>query len=173
MSDSPSIYVACLSSYNNGVLHGAWIDLDIYTHEDDVLEVIAEMLAESPARDADEWDIHDTQGFHGLDRELCSDIDDYCKLADVVRDHEPAAMAAYNDCVGFNSIDSMASSFEEAYQGEYSDEVEFAEQFAEDVDMLGELPEHLKPYFDIEKYARDLFLDGFFMVNNRYVFANI
>ncbi len=28
MTDQPQIYVACLASYNNGVLHGAWIDCD-------------------------------------------------------------------------------------------------------------------------------------------------
>ena len=40
------IYVACLASYNNGVLHGRWIDLaglDV----DDVQGEIAEMLRES------------------------------------------------------------------------------------------------------------------------------
>ena len=29
VSDSnPRIYVACLAAYNNGYLHGAWIDAD-------------------------------------------------------------------------------------------------------------------------------------------------
>lgn len=42
----PRIYVACLASYNNGVLHGRWIDLaglDV----DGVQDEIAEMLRES------------------------------------------------------------------------------------------------------------------------------
>lgn len=26
--DRPRIYVACLAAYNNGILHGAWIDAD-------------------------------------------------------------------------------------------------------------------------------------------------
>ncbi|QDS19378.1 antirestriction protein ArdA [Xanthomonas citri] len=44
---APRIYVACLASYNNGVLHGRWIDLD-GMDADDVQAEIAEMLRESP-----------------------------------------------------------------------------------------------------------------------------
>lgn len=40
----PRIYVACLASYNNGVLHGRWIDLD---DREEVEAEIAEMLRES------------------------------------------------------------------------------------------------------------------------------
>ncbi|KIQ27503.1 antirestriction protein ArdA [Xanthomonas campestris] len=44
---NPRIYVACLASYNNGVLHGRWIDLDGMDAED-VQAGIAAMLRESP-----------------------------------------------------------------------------------------------------------------------------
>ncbi|KGK67087.1 antirestriction protein ArdA [Xanthomonas citri] len=44
---APRIYVACLASYNNGVLHGRWIDLD-GMDADDVQAEIAAMLRESP-----------------------------------------------------------------------------------------------------------------------------
>lgn len=40
------IYAACLASYNNGVLHGRWIDCDCGLLH--VQEEIAEMLRESP-----------------------------------------------------------------------------------------------------------------------------
>ena len=26
--DTPKIYVACLAAYNNGILHGQWINVD-------------------------------------------------------------------------------------------------------------------------------------------------
>jgi len=42
---SPRIYVACLASYNNGVLHGAWMDA---TDADAMREEIATMLRASP-----------------------------------------------------------------------------------------------------------------------------
>jgi len=45
VTTSPRIYVACLASYNNGVLHGEWIDAaqDV----DDIRAEIAEMLRDS------------------------------------------------------------------------------------------------------------------------------
>jgi len=44
---TPRMYVACLASYNNGRLHGRWIDLD-GASLDDVQDEIAAMLRESP-----------------------------------------------------------------------------------------------------------------------------
>ena len=41
------IYVACLASYNAGVLHGEWIDLE-GRDADDVRDEIARILRESP-----------------------------------------------------------------------------------------------------------------------------
>lgn len=43
----PSIYAADLAAYNNGTLHGCWIDLD-GKDADDVWEEIAAMLRASP-----------------------------------------------------------------------------------------------------------------------------
>ncbi|MFC8428568.1 antirestriction protein ArdA [Streptomyces sp. NPDC057253] len=60
------IYVASLSDYNNGILHGRWIDAD--QDVDTIHEEIAEMLKESPAARkygdvAEEYAIHDYDGF--------------------------------------------------------------------------------------------------------------
>ena len=58
------IYVACLASYNSGILHGAWIDaaqgVDGYWRE------VSQMLLKSPAEYAEEWAIHDYEGFGGI-----------------------------------------------------------------------------------------------------------
>jgi antirestriction protein len=62
----PSIYVACLASYNNGVLHGVHIDLEEGIEESDVWDRIKAMLAESKEPDAEEWAIHDFEGFHPI-----------------------------------------------------------------------------------------------------------
>jgi len=48
MNDSMRIYVACLSSYNAGKLHGEWIDCEGLDADDLTTEVEA-MLASSPA----------------------------------------------------------------------------------------------------------------------------
>ncbi|MCT8003625.1 antirestriction protein ArdA [Sphingomonas sanguinis] len=58
VSDStPRIYVACLAAYNNGYLHGTWIDAD--QDADQIRDEIAAMLARSPVEDAEEYAIHD------------------------------------------------------------------------------------------------------------------
>jgi antirestriction protein len=55
------IYVACLAAYNNGHLHGQWIDA---TQDSDSLhEEVRKILAASPIKNAEEWAIHDNEGF--------------------------------------------------------------------------------------------------------------
>ena len=65
----PWIYVACLASYNNGFLHGAWI----YAAQDyeNIIDEIGDMLKKSPVialygEIAEEWAIHDYEGFGDL-----------------------------------------------------------------------------------------------------------
>lgn len=62
----PAIYVATLNDYNNGILHGAWIDATLPTEE--IERCIADLLTTSPTalrtgEPADEWAILDHEGF--------------------------------------------------------------------------------------------------------------
>ena len=60
----PKIYIACLASYNNGILYGKWIDAN---QDASVLEEeISDILAGSPMADAEEWAIHDYDDFDDL-----------------------------------------------------------------------------------------------------------
>ncbi|HEX5183562.1 MAG TPA: antirestriction protein ArdA [Allosphingosinicella sp.] len=56
------IYAACLASYNNGILHGRWIDVD-GKDAGELWDEVAAMLAASPIAGAEEWAIHDHEGF--------------------------------------------------------------------------------------------------------------
>ena len=60
-NETPRIYVACLAAYNNGRLHGRWIDAA--QEADDIQTDVQAMLAESPQPGAEEWAIHDSDGF--------------------------------------------------------------------------------------------------------------
>lgn len=62
--DTPSIYVACLASYNNAILHGVWIDAT--QSEDDIMDEIWTMLDSSPESNAEEYAIHDYEGFGNI-----------------------------------------------------------------------------------------------------------
>lgn len=73
----PKIYVACLAAYNNGILHGEWIDAN--QEADAIRDDIAAMLKASPITDAEEWAIHDYEDFEGVRIEEYSGIDEVAK----------------------------------------------------------------------------------------------
>ncbi|VXB75917.1 hypothetical protein PSEUDO8BK_40002 [Pseudomonas sp. 8BK] len=61
MSEHIRIYVADLAAYNAGYLHGVWIDatLDL----EDIQAQVDIMIAASPVKGAEEYAIHDFEGF--------------------------------------------------------------------------------------------------------------
>ena len=63
MSIDIRIYVADLAAYNNGKLHGVWIN--VTDDFDDIREQINKMLASSPEGFSEECAIHDYEGFDG------------------------------------------------------------------------------------------------------------
>lgn len=63
MSEEISIYVADLAAYNAGHLHGVWIDATLEL--DEIQAQISAMLAASPVEGAEEYAIHDFEGFDG------------------------------------------------------------------------------------------------------------
>jgi hypothetical protein len=63
MSDEIRIYVSHLAAYNNGKLHGVWINACDDINE--IWEQIKAMLNASPEGFAEEYAIHDYEGFGG------------------------------------------------------------------------------------------------------------
>jgi len=61
MCEKIRIYVADLSAYNNGKLHGAWINT--IDELDDIQDQINDMLRKSPEGFAEEYVIYDYEGF--------------------------------------------------------------------------------------------------------------
>ncbi|HET6538119.1 MAG TPA: antirestriction protein ArdA [Sphingopyxis sp.] len=76
---NPRIYVACLAAYNNGHLHGAWIDAD--QDADEIRDEIAAMLARSPIKDAEEYAIYDYEGFEGVTIKEYATIESVARMA--------------------------------------------------------------------------------------------
>ena len=64
MTSEIRIYVADLAAYNSGVLHGVWIDA---TQEvDEIQAQINKLFKTSPVEYAEEFAIHDYEGFGSL-----------------------------------------------------------------------------------------------------------
>lgn len=149
------IYVADLQAYNNGTLYGKWIDAD--QSEEEILEEIQEMLKNSPYPNSEEWAIHDYEGFGNYSISEHESIENVSQLAQSINEHGEA-FTLYASDVGF---DYALEHFEEAYQGEWDSEEDFAENLIDDLGYLNEIPEHLQFYFDYEKFTRDLFINDY------------
>lgn len=54
---TPQVFVTCLAAYNNGTLHGEWVEA---TDEDELRESVKRVLASSPEPDAEEFFWSDT-----------------------------------------------------------------------------------------------------------------
>ena len=156
---TPRIYVASLADYNAGTLHGRWIDADQLAET--IEAEVQEMLAESKEPIAEEWAIHDYEGFGAIH---IDEFDSFEKVADAgiaIAEHG-GAYAAYAANVGLDYAD--LSGFEEAFCGEWDSEEDYAAELVDDLGYLREMPDHLHGYFDYEKWTRDLFMTDFYSV---------
>ena len=166
LQTTPKIYVACLAAYNNGILHGQWIDAN--QSAEAIHAQIQDMLGSSPTLGAEEWAIHDYEGFEGLRLSEYEDIAKVSEIAGFIQEYGEA-WALYADHVGLEY--ATKEGFEEAYSGEWDSEANFAEELAWDT---MEIPKHLGFYIDFGKFARDLFINDYFSADGEggkvYVF---
>jgi antirestriction protein len=153
MTPTIQIYVACLAAYNNGYLHGQWIDLD--QPLDDVWKAIRTMLKTSPIPDAEEWAIHDYEGFEGYDLGEYEGIENAHALAQFILEHGELGGLMLNHMSG--DLTLAQSAIEDNYQGKYSSLADYAEELTTDTT---EIPQHLAYYIDYEAMARDMQLNG-------------
>lgn len=166
MKSSPRIYVASLADYNAGRLHGEWIDAD--QDPADIMAEIKAMLAKSKEQDAEEFAIHDFEGFESFNIREYQDIDEVAQLAQAIAKHG-AAFAAYAGSVG---VEEAIEHFEEAFQGEFDSMSDFAYDLMDSTGQLEEIPQHLRNYFDYEAFGRDLELGGDYSHIDGFVFNN-
>lgn len=151
-STEPRIYVACLAAYNNGCLHGCWIDV---TDTDQIQNAVRAMLAASPEPDSEEWAIHDYEGFEGVALSEWSSFEHVCELAEFISEHGAlgAKVLRHFD----EDLEASRAAFED-YAGEYKSLGDFA---AELYDQTGEaIPSSLEHYIDWDAMGRDFELGG-------------
>ena len=112
---------------------------------------------------AEEWAIHDYEGFEGFRIEEYDSFEHVAEIAALIEEHGPA-YAAYASHVGEDYATS--GGFEEAYNGEHDSEEAVAEQLIDDLYNLDDMMGSLASYFDYEKYARDLFINDYTSEDN-------
>ena len=154
MSTEPRIYVACLAAYNNGLLHGEWIDAD--QSADELHEAVARMLAASPQPGAEEWAIHDYEGFGSLRLGEYESLDRVATIAAGIAEHGDAfsAWLSYDESQDATDMQS----FEDAYRGEWDSLRAYAEDYAESTGMYDAAEKSGSQYVvvDIDMLTRDL-----------------
>ncbi|WP_420346515.1 antirestriction protein ArdA [Pelagibius sp.] len=150
--NTPRIYAACLAAYNNGRLHGRWID--VTQDPEDIQAEIAQMLAASPIPGAEEWAIHDYEGFEGARLEEYSGIEKTHALALFIVEHGKLGAKVLEQFGG--DLDDTKAAFEE-YAGEHRSLADFAQELTEETT---EIPQSLVNYIDYETMARDMELNG-------------
>lgn len=164
------IYVACLASYNAGILHGAWIDVS--GDVDDMQEQINDMLTASRQEDAEEWEIHDSEAPFSIDE--WESLDDLARIADLYDQHGDAFVAAFDLCdCGAHTKEHVedAERLVENFAGTYDDWEDMAIQYVEE-GLFGDIPDNIQNYLDYERLGRDLSFDyiGTYIDGDLYVF---
>ena len=160
--NDPAIYVACLASYNRGVLHGAWINLGIAATAEDIQECIDYILKLSLEPGAEEYAVHDSQLLPGcLSSTEWPDLGKLEEYAQTVCELSENGFAAYRiACDNEGEILSL-DQFRETYCGTYDRPEDYAEELAEECGELDKLPDFLRYRIDWEGVWHDLSCDGY------------
>tara|TARA_R100000234_G_C4954115_1_gene158773 strand:+ start:241 stop:819 length:579 start_codon:yes stop_codon:yes gene_type:complete len=160
-----SIYVACLSSYNNGILHGKWIKLltkkpyqdeEVWEFDKNYIQdEINSMLKSSKMPNSEEWAIHDYDNF--IDLGEYPSIDEIENYMYAIEKHGYEVVKGFKEMYPSEDISSLD---DRTYHTGYASFKEYAEQHA-DACLLSSYSQDsaILRYFDYESYAKDLEYD--------------
>ena len=171
---SPRIYVASLTDYNNGDLHGTWLDAN--QSPEQLREQIEAMLAGSGYPGAEEWAIHDYDGLYGFSPHEYEDLSVVSRVAGGIAEHGEA-FAAYLSWAG--SSEEALADFESHYMGRWDSREAWARDTAADFEWEQQIQRLLDPmlarYVSIDYAAliRDMDSEWHFVdrPSGVYVFA--
>ncbi len=160
-NEKPRIYVASLSDYNAGILHGDWIDAD--QEPDELQDAVNDMLTRSPTPGAEEFAIHDFEGFGEYDVGEYDSLDWIGRIAKGIVEHGRVFGAWAQRCG--HSEDTLVE-FDDHYLGEWTSLEAYADELLDDLGYLRAVeeavPDSMQPYVrvDTEAFGRDLELSG-------------
>lgn len=153
MCEEIRIYVACLASYNAGILHGKWIDAA--RSVDEIWDDVKAMLAASPEEDAEEWAIHDYEGFGSHRLSEYESFESVSALAEFISEHGELAAELLSHFCG--DLEDAKKALEENHAGCHASVAEFAMELTE---QTVNVPKCLDFYIDYHAMGRDMELNG-------------
>jgi antirestriction protein len=161
------IYVGTYAKYNNGSIDGRWLDLDDYADADEFYEACKELHKdeEDPELMFQDWE--------GIPDRLADECMDVAKVYEyrenLEKVHDPDAFNVWVNHYG----DDDVSNFEDAYQGEWDSQRSFADNLADELGYYKAMEDAglNSYYFDLDAFARDLFISDYTYVDG-YVFRD-
>lgn len=152
-STNPRIYVACLAAYNNGYLHGAWIDAA--QDSSAISAAVQQMLSASPIAGAEEWAIHDFEGFGDIRIEEYASFERVSDLAVFLDEHGVLGSAILDHYSG--DLEAAEEALTERHLGAHGSLADYLQELTEETISI---PASLRSYIDYEAMARDAELNG-------------
>lgn len=144
-----SVYVGTYSTYSNGSIEGAWIDLAGHDAES-FAEACAELHEDEEDAEFMFQDYEDFPEIFYSESHLDERLWEYLALDD----DEQEIVSAFLDC--FGDTNNIFNNAQEAYLGSWNSDADFTyDQFME----CNEIPDHLSNYIDFEQVERDYMQD--------------
>lgn len=165
------IYIADLGAYTAGELKGEWFDLNDYTDSDELIEAVDAWKQENgveeiAVHDYNDCPAHDEFGEHPDFEELFMYHELYEKYGDSFATWFYLFHANCGDC------DDWEDQYNLAFAGEWDSWEDLAQYLIEDCEILGEIPDKLKPYIDYSAVARDLDSNREYIEQDGFFFRN-
>ncbi|WP_316201647.1 MULTISPECIES: antirestriction protein ArdA [unclassified Bradyrhizobium] len=167
-------YAACLASYNNGRLHGTWIDAsdDIEAMQEEVNAMLRaspfpNVMVKHPETgesvpSAEEWAIHDHEGFGLLDEYAgLATIAEAFNINEVAEEHD-IPLAVLQQAMSDAAADYAGDFVSDHYRGYADDWAAFAEDFMTETHDMREIPDWVKYRIDWAGVGHDLEISGDF-----------
>lgn len=149
----PRIYVVCLAAYNSGCLHGAWINASQEPWS--IWDEVSEMLKSSPIEGAEEWAIHDYEGFGPLRIKEYEGFERVSAIALFIAAHGEIGAALLEHFNG--DIEEARATFADRYLGRHASLADYVQELTEETTAI---PSSLRYYIDWQAMARDAELSG-------------
>ncbi len=143
--------MASLADYNAGILHGQWIDAD--QDPDDLHAAVQAMLADSREEVAEEWAIHDYEGFGPFRPSEYESLATISAVGLGIAEHGEG-FAAYVSWAG--TSEEALRAFQDCYLGCWPDVDAFVHDTVADwgwEDALQQLPKHMRDYVQIDYHG--------------------
>lgn len=160
-----AVYIANLGKYNEGYLVGDWFTFPLDWEE------IKERIGLNG--EYEEYAIHDTDNFPCDVPEYIS-IDELNQMYELISELPEEILDELNEFIGhYGSLEEVHAHKEDiCFFSDCGTMEDVARHYAEELNMLGDIPPELERYIDYEAYGRDLEVSGTF-IETRYGMCEI